>query len=86
MRSQLCLVVACLLTSAFAYPEALYKSFDALEYRALKAAKSHADVLRRSDDIVTKKAIVLTYADGNNPSLLTPFRFTSECEHPDHQL
>ncbi|KAF2796358.1 hypothetical protein K505DRAFT_359395 [Melanomma pulvis-pyrius CBS 109.77] len=52
-----------LLGTALSFPDSLYQAFDSSNYRELKAAKRHEDVLKRSDDIVTKRSIVLTYAD-----------------------
>ncbi|KAF1993496.1 hypothetical protein P154DRAFT_582733 [Amniculicola lignicola CBS 123094] len=63
MRFSSFLVSLSAATVALSFPEIVYGSFDALQYRQLKAAKRHADLIKRSDSIGTKRSIVLTYAE-----------------------
>lgn len=80
MLFKLLVITAWFFGAATSFPDSLRQDFSTFDYRSLKAARSHGDIAKRSDEIVAKTSIELTYVEGMIHFSYSPASFLGRSE------
>jgi hypothetical protein len=80
MLFKLLVITAYLFGATTSFHDSLRQEFSTFDYRSLKAARRHSNVLKRSDEIVAKTSIELTYVEGMIYSSHSPAPFQDRSE------